>query len=154
MHTSFSAIQRDMHNALRNREEARLSTLRMLVASLKNRSIEKRGKGESEDLTEEEVARVIRSEVKKRRDAAGEFARGGRADLAEKETWESRILESYVPPDASEEEIKNIVQGVVGQTRAASEKDFGRIMGQVMGRIKGRASGERVAEIVKQMLAH
>ncbi len=142
-----------MQDALRNREEARLSTLRMLLASLKNYSIEKRTKGESENLTEEEVARLIRFEMKKRRDAAGEFTRGGRLDLAEKERQESRILESYVSPEITDEEIRGFARAVIEETGAVSDKDFGRIMGQVMGRIKERASGDRVAEIVKQMLA-
>ena len=145
-------IQKDLRDAMRVKNELRLSVLRMLSSAMHNREIEKRAKGGAEELSEEEVVVSIRSEVKKRRDAITEFTKGGRQDLVDKESAELKILEEYLPQELAEEEIEKIVREVITAAGMAGQKDFGRAMGEVMKKIKGRASGDRVSGVVRRMI--
>lgn len=146
-------INEDIKAALRKKDELRLSVLRMTSAALHNKSIEKRAKGGKEMLTEEETIAIMRSEVKKRRDAAGEFTRGNRPELAAKELEECLILQSYLPQELSDEEIEKNVTDVVVSMGSVSEKEFGKVMGEVMKRIRGQASGDRVQKLVRDALS-
>lgn len=146
-------ILQDTKEAMRSKDELRLLVLRMISAAIHNKELEKRAKtGKIEELAEEETIAVIRSEVKKRRDAIVEFEKGGRKDLVEKETAELEILERYVPQDLSDEEIEKIVREAIGSLGEATLKDFGRAMGEAMKRIKGQATGDRVAALVRKIL--
>jgi uncharacterized protein YqeY len=142
----------DLKAALKNQERGRLSVLRMLSAAIHNREIEKRTKSGVDELTDEEVVAAVRSEVKKRRDAIVEFEKGGRQDLAAKETYERGVLEGYLAQELSDTEIEQVVKGVIGTSGEFTPRDFGKIMGQVMVRLKGQASGERVSRMVKKFL--
>ena len=146
-------IQNDIKEVMRSKDELKLSVLRMLSAAIHNKELEKRAKtGKSEELTDEETIGVIHSEAKKRRDAIAEFEKGGRKDLADKESAELKILEGYLPQELSDEEIEKIVREVVVETGISDPTMFGRIMGEVMKRVKGRASGERMSAAVKKLL--
>lgn len=154
-------IQNDIKEAMRSKDELRLSVLRMLSSAIHNRELEKRAKtGKAEELNEEEIVAVIRSESKKRRDAIVEFEKGNRKDLAEKELAELKILETYLPKEISDQEIEKIVREVVIQLGAVTEKpfdkaqgrDFGRVMGEAMKKIRGQASGDRVSGAVRRIL--
>ena len=138
---------------MRDKNELKLSVLRMANAALKNRSIEKRGKGLEETLTEEEVIAVMRSEVKKRRDAIVEYEKGNRPELAQKEKEEMVILEQYLPVEMSDEEIEKIVKEVVTGIGDITPKGFGKVMGEAMKRVKGTASGDRVSVAVKKFIS-
>lgn len=144
----------DMKAAMKSRDELKLSVLRMLQSAMHNKEIEKKGNtgGKSGELSEEEMIAVFRSEIKKRRDAATGFAKGGRKESAEKELREVEILQSYLPSELSDEELENIVREVVAGLSAATEKNFGKIMKLVMQKVGGKATGDRVSEIVKKFL--
>lgn len=144
-------IQEDIKESLKKNQALRLGTLRMLSSALHNRQIEKRSRGAGE-LSEEETIGVLRSEVKKRREAIREFTKGGRQDLADRETEELAILQIYLPPELSDEEVERMVGEVMASAGALGPKDFGRIMGLVMIRVGTAASGERVAEILHSIL--
>lgn len=141
-----------MKEAMKARDELRVSVLRMLLAVIANREIEKKGKGVAPELTEEEVVAAIRSEAKKRRDAIEEFKKGGRKDLVEKELAELTILEFYLPPEMSEDELEKLAKEVVTSLGEVTPKDFGRAMGEVMKRVRGKASGNRVSNAVRKVL--
>lgn len=147
-------ITEDMKDAMRSRDDLKLSALRMLQAAIHNKEIEKKGKtgGASGELTEEELIAVFRSEIKKRRDAAEGFEKGGRQESAEKERRESEILQSYLPAEMPDEELEKIVAEVVAGLGAVTKKDFGKVMGEVMKRVKGQASGDRVNKILNTIL--
>lgn len=145
-------IKQDLEKALKSKDELRLSVLRMLSSALHNREIEKRAKTGDEVLTDEEQIAVLRSEVKKRKDAMAEFEKGGRGDLVEKETAELKILEKYLPPELGDEDIERIVREVKGNLGEITPRDFGRVMAEVMKRVRGQAGGDRVSAIVKHML--
>lgn len=141
-------ITEDMKVALRAKNEVTLGTLRMLVSALHNREIEKRAKSGSQELTEEEVMATIRSQVKRRKDAIGEFQKGGRDDLVKKESAELVVLEHYLPPEMPDDELLILIR----EARATLPSDApqGRVMGEVMKRVLGRASGDRVKLLVEQ----
>lgn len=146
-------IQNDIKEAMRGRDELRLSVLRMLFSAIHNRELEKRSKtGKAEELNEEEIVAVIRSETKKRRDAIGEFEKGGREDLAEKEADELKILEIYLPQEISDGEVEKIVGEIISGFGVVTSKDFGKIMGKVMQKIGSAASGDRVSGAVRKVL--
>ena len=147
-------IQEHATRALRSHDQALLGVLRMLLAALHNREIEKRAKDSGSALSDEEVIAVIRSEVKKRRDSIEQFGRGGRTDLVERESGEMALLETYLPREIPDDAIDQAVAEVIGQIGSVSDKDFGKIMARVMARLKGQASGDRVAAAVKRLLSH
>lgn len=149
-----SKIQQALKEAMRAKDELRLSVLRMLSSAIHNKELEKRAKtGNPEELTVEETIAVIRSEVKKRRDAIQEFEKGGRKDLADKESAELKILEEYLPQELSDEEIEKIVKEVIVESGASDPKQFGRVMGEAMKKIKWQASGDRVSSAVRRLLS-
>lgn len=147
-----ATIVEDTTRSLRAKDERRLTTLRMLSSAIHNREIEKRGKGEAGEITEEDVLGVLRFEAKKRRDAIAEFEKGRRPDLVEKEKQELSILEAYLPAELDDAVIGDAVKRVVAEFGNVGAKDFGRVMGEVMKRLKGRASGDRVSRAVKEAL--
>ncbi len=143
-------ISNDLQQAMKQKDALRVSALRMFIAAIRNKeiSLEKKDAG----LSEEEIMQVIRTEVKKRKEAAQEFEKGGRAEMSEKELGEAQILETYLPAELSADELQRLVATAAGEAGAADEHDFGAVMKAVMTAVKGRASGERVAETVRKIL--
>ncbi|MFA5028964.1 MAG: GatB/YqeY domain-containing protein [Candidatus Methylomirabilota bacterium] len=141
-------LTEDMTTALRSGDRLRLSVLRLLVALIKNREVEKRG-----PLTDAEVLQAITASCKQRQEAIEQFQRGGRADLVEKETAELGILRSYLPTPLTEEELRALVGAAIGEAQAVSPKDMGKVMAVLRPRVAGRADGKAVSELVREMLA-
>lgn len=144
-----NTIEEAARRALKNQEPELLSTLRMLLSAMKNREIEKRTRGGDAQLTEEEMMGVVKSEVKKRKDAIAEFQKGDRNEAAEKEARELAMLEKYLPAELSDEEIEKLLLPLA---KGASASDFGRVMGAAMKVIAGRASGDRVSAMLRRLL--
>ena len=147
---SFSErIQKELTDALKARDELRLSVLRMLKTALRNREVEKMG-----PLDDGDALAVVRMLVKQRREAVEEFTRVGRADRAAQEQKEIAILETYLPAAVSEEEIRKVIEEAVAETAANSAKDLGKVMKVVMGRFAGKnVDGKRVNEFVRARLS-
>ena len=139
----------DMTAAMKAQDAARTSTLRMLKAAITNR--EKEGGGE---LTDEDVQKLLRSQMKQRRDSVEQFEKAGRQELADKEKAEISIIESYLPQAASQEEIDQAVSAAISETGASSMKDMGAVMKAVMASLAGKnADGKMVSEAVKAKLS-
>jgi len=136
-------------DAMRAKEVARLSALRMLKAALMNREVE-RGR----PLDDGESRQVVSSLVKQRKDSIEQFTKGGRQDLVDKEAAEIRVLESYLPPSADPAAIERAVLDAIAETAATSAKDMGRVMKTVMAKLAGQSvDGKAVNELVRQKLA-
>jgi|SRR5580765_1255926 uncharacterized protein YqeY len=136
-------------DAMRAKEVARLSALRMLKAALMNREVE-RGRA----LDDSESRQVVSSLVKQRKDSIEQFTKGGRQDLVDKEAAEIRVLESYLPPSADPAAIERAVLDAIAETAATSAKDMGRVMKTVMAKLAGQSvDGKAVNELVRQKLA-
>ncbi len=169
-------INQDFQQALKEKKEEEVSVLRLLKAVIFNREKEKRYKlvKERKDivleklekesplakelekesaLSDEEIIEVILSEIKKRKEAIFEFEKGKREDLVKKEKREIEILERYLPPQLSEEEIRRLAKETIKKMKAESLKDMGKVMKEMIPKIKGRADGGLVSKIVRELLS-
>jgi uncharacterized protein len=141
-------ISAAMTAAMKAKDQARLAPLRMAKAALMNREIEKGGA-----LDDTEAQQVVASLIKQRRDSIEQFLKGGRDELAARETAEIAVLEAYLPPPVDPAEIERAVDQAISEVGATSAKDLGRVMKAVMGRLAGRgADGRTINEIVRRKL--
>jgi uncharacterized protein YqeY len=141
-------VSADIAAAMKARDASRLSALRMLKAAVMNKSVEK-----GRDLDDAEILQVVASLVKQRRDSIEQFAKAGRTDLVEKETGEIAVLQTYLPPSATHEEINAAVAEAITETGATSAKDLGKVMKAVMPKLAGKnADGKAVNEAVRRTL--
>ena len=135
---------------MRNREELRLSTLRMVKAAIKNKEVDKRG-----PLDEKEAHQVLATLVKQRRDSIEQFQKGGRQELADKEAAEIKLIEAYLPKAMGDDEISAAVKAVIAEMGSPTMKDMGAVMKNVMARLQAgsaRVEGKTVSETVKKQL--
>jgi uncharacterized protein YqeY len=145
----MTQIVDDMKSAMKQKEAARLSTLRMVKATLMNKKIETGG-----DLSDEEVMKVLNTLVKQRKDSAEQYTNAGRKELAEKEISEIAVIEEYLPAAASEEEIEKAVASAVEETGASSMKDMGTVMKCALATLAGKTvDGKAVSEAVRRRLS-
>ena len=141
-------VSADISSAMKAKDAARLSALRMLKAAIMNKGVEK-----GRDLDDAEVLQVVSTLVKQRRDSIEQFSNAGRVDLVDKETAEVTVLEHYLPPAASAEDIDAAVLEAIAETGARSPKDMGKVMKAVMPRLAGKnADGRAVSEAVRRKL--
>src|ERR671914_1298795 len=138
-------VNQDIAEAMRAKDQDRLGPLRMLKAALMNKKVE-RGK----DVTDAEAQQVVSTLVKQRKDSVEQFTNAGRQDLADKEKAEIAILETYLPPPVSREELEKAVDEAVRTTGASSPKDMGGVMKAVMAGLAGRnVDGKPINELVR-----
>jgi uncharacterized protein YqeY len=143
-------IQKDMVEAMRSRDELRLSTLRMVKSALKNKEIDKRG-----PLDDKEAQQVMNTLIKQRKDSIEQFQKGGRPELAEKEAAEIKFIEAYLPKALGEEEIAAAVKATIAEMGSPTLKDMGTVMKNTMARLQAsgaRVEGKTVSEMVKKQL--
>jgi hypothetical protein len=141
-------ITEDIAAAMKSKSAERLSTLRMLKAALMNKGVEK-----SRALDAAEELQVVSTLVKQRRDSIEQFTAGGREDLAAKERAEIAVLETYLPPSASDEDLDAAIAQAISDTGAAGPKDMGRVMKAVLALLAGKTvDGKKVSERVKAKL--
>lgn len=141
-------ISAAMTAAMKAKDQARLAPLRMAKAALMNREVEK-----GRPLDDTEAQQVVASLIKQRRDSIEQFLKGGREELAARETAEIAVLEAYLPPPVDPAEIERAVDESIREVGATSAKDFGRVMKAVMGRMAGHgADGRTINEMVRRKL--
>ncbi|MBQ7151333.1 MAG: GatB/YqeY domain-containing protein [Synergistaceae bacterium] len=142
-------ITHDLTQAMKERTEPKLSTLRMLKAELQKLQADK---GKAAVISDDDVYTVIRRLIKQRKDAAEQYAAGGANDRAESELAEIKILEPYLPKQLSDEELDAMIKEAAAEINAASPKDMGKLMKAVMSKAKGLADGNHVKEKVSAFL--
>jgi len=143
-------IQKDITNAMKARDEARLSTLRMVKTALMNKKIEKMA-----DLDDKEAQQVMSTLIKQRKDSIEQFTKGGRQEMADKEAAEIAVIETYLPKAAGEADILSVVKSVVAEMGSPTMKDMGTVMKNAMAKFaaKGaRVDGRVLSEAVKKEL--
>jgi uncharacterized protein len=146
--TLTEKVSTDLTAAMKAQDKRRLSALRMLKAALMNKSVEK-----GRDLEDAEVLQVVSSLVKQRRDSIEQFSKAGRTDLVAQETGEIEILEEYLPPAATADEVDAAIAAAIAETGAASAKDIGKVMKAVLPRLAGKnVDGRTVNEAVRRAL--
>lgn len=152
MDTDMSLQQKlmeEMKEGMRTGDQDRVSVIRLLRATIKNKEIDK---GKGQQLTEEEVLQVISTAVKQRKESIEMFSKGGREDLVEKEKRELEILHSFLPQPLSEEELRTKVKEAIAQSGASDIKQMGKVMKILVPQLVGRAEGTAISQMVKSCL--
>jgi len=141
-------IVSDLTAAMKAQDATALSTLRMVKAAMMNRQIEK-----GSELDDDDMQKLLRSLVKQRRDSIEQYEKAGRQELVDKETAEIKVIETYLPQAASQEEIEQAVAAAIAETSATSMKDMGKVMKAVQAALAGKnADGRTISETVKAKL--
>jgi len=141
-------IDVDLKAAMKKRDATRTSVLRLLKTAINSRMIEQK----INELGDSDVIALIRKDVKRHQDSIEQFKKGGRDDLVKKEEAELEILRSYLPKEASPDEIKEIARQIIKETGASSKKDFGKVMKAAMEKLKGGCDGKALSSIVNELL--
>ncbi|PWB79739.1 MAG: glutamyl-tRNA amidotransferase [Candidatus Methylomirabilota bacterium] len=138
----------DLKTALKSGDRLRTSVLRLLQALIKNREIEKRG-----ELDDAEIIQAVIASCKTRKEAIEQYRKAGREELAAKEEAELTLLEAYLPPPLSPEELQHKIQEALVAAQASSLKDMGKVMALLMPQIAGRADGKVASQLVREALS-
>lgn len=141
-------LAEDLKGAMKSGDRLKTSVIRLLGSLIKNREIEKRG-----ELDDQETIQAVVASCKLRKEAIEQYVKGGRNDLAAKEEAELKLLESYLPPPFSPEELRQKVDEAILASSAASLKDMGRVMALLMPEIAGRADGKVASQMVREALS-
>jgi uncharacterized protein YqeY len=145
--TLHQKITEDLKEAIKARDELRISSLRLLKAAVKNAQVEKR-----RELEDDEIQSIISSFIKKNTEAAEVFRKGDREDLARKEEEEIKILYQYLPKQFTSEEIEKILRDIISELSATGSKDLGKVMKAAMAKMAGQAQGKEVNKIAARLL--
>lgn len=142
-------LDADMKTALKEKDQLKLSTVRMVKSAMKYKETEPGATGPLDDTG---ILQVLTSEIKKRRDSVAEYEKAGRTDLAEKEQAEIAVLQGYLPAQLTAEELSKVVDEAIAEAGATGPKDMGKVMKVLTPKTQGRADGKVVADLVKQKL--
>ena len=143
-------LRDDLHTAMREHDELRTATIRMVLTAITNEEV---AGAAARELTDDEVQAVLRREAKKRREAATAYADGGRPERAERESAELSVVETYLPAQLDDAELAGLVRAAIAETGAAGPRGMGPVMKAVQPRVAGRADGGRVSAEVRRQLA-
>jgi uncharacterized protein YqeY len=146
--TLIDRIEDELHEAMRERDETRRDTLRLILSSLRGAEKELQ-----RPLSEQEELQVLQRERKRRVEAYDAFAAAGREEQAAKEEAELEVLEAYMPEPLEEDELEEIIDNVIAEVGATSMRDLGRVMADVMPQVSGRVDGSVVSQLVREKLA-
>ncbi|OSQ51783.1 GatB/YqeY domain-containing protein [Marivita geojedonensis] len=147
-------INTSVKQAMRDKDSARLSTLRLINAAIKDRDIAARGDGNEDGVADDEVLAILGKMVKQRKDTAKTYEEGGRLDLAERELSEIEVIEEFLPRPLSDDEVKGAIDAAVTETGASSIRDMGRVMGALKAKYTGQMDFGAVGGMVKDRLSN
>jgi hypothetical protein len=140
-------IEQDFIEAYKNREELKVSVLRLVKSAVKNAEIQKK-----EELTDDDVITVMKKEAKQRRETIKEFEKANQLEAAKKEEMELNIIEAYLPKQLSEDEVKNIVQSTINELDIENQAQIGKLIGAVMSKCGNLVDGNTVSRIARETL--
>ncbi len=142
------SIQNDMKQAMRDKDSARLATIRLINAAIKQREVDERI-----ELSDDQVLEVLTRMLKQRRDSVAQYEEAGRTDLSENEKFEIGVIEAYMPPALDDSELDSMVEAAIAESGASGPRDMGKVMGLLKPRIQGRADMGAVSGKVKARLS-
>jgi uncharacterized protein len=145
-------IGEDIKTAMKAKDKIRLQTVRSIKKAILEKEVEIRPQGH-ESLTEEQEIELLSQQAKQRRDSIEQFQNAGRDDLADKESQELAIIETYLPEQVSDNELEAIIDEIIANSGATSVKDLGKVMGPAMKQLKGKADGKKIQALVKSKLS-
>lgn len=142
-----------LKTAMKAKEATAVSTLRLILAALKDRDIAARGKGSSEGISDEDILEMLQKMVRQRRESIEAYTKGSRPDLVEKEEAEIAVIERFLPQQMTPEETAAAVEAVVSELQAGSVKDMGKVMARLKEQFSGRMDFGKASQLVKQRLS-
>ena len=142
-----------LKSAMKEKDQRCISTLRLILAALKDRDIAAKGKGNKEGLSEDEILGLLQSMIKQRREAIALFEKGGRMELAQHEAEEIAVIEEFLPEQMSDDDIATAIDGVIADADAGSLKDMGKVMGTLKEKFAGRMDFSKASALVKERLS-
>jgi len=148
-----STLNQALKEAMRAKDERAVSTLRLILAALKDRDIAARAKSNDAGVSDDDILQMLQSMVKARRDSIAMYEKGGRLELAEREAAEIEIIQRFLPQQMSEEEIASAVRDVIQEIGADGLKQMGAVMGELRTRFAGRMDFGKASPIVRQALS-
>jgi uncharacterized protein YqeY len=146
--TLSQRLQRDLQQAIRDKDGNRKSAIRLVRAAILNEQIAKQ-----RELADEDILEIIRKEIKQHRESLSEFEKGQRADLVTEEQEQLAVLLSYLPPQMSRSEIVGAAQQAIAEVQPSGPEQLGQVMRILMPRVRGKADGKTVNEVVKELLS-
>jgi uncharacterized protein YqeY len=146
-------LNESLKEAMKAKDSRRVSTLRLILAALKDRDIAARGKGETDEIGDEQILQMLATMVRQRRDSIAQYEQGGRVDLAEQEQEEIAIIEDFMPRQLSEDEVRQAAEALVAELSATGVKDMGRVMGEIKKRYTGQLDMGKASAVVKELLS-
>ena len=141
-----------LKQAMKEKDALVVSTVRLVIAKLKEQDIEVRGKGKTDGIGDAEIQQMLQSMIKQRRESIGLYEQGGRPELAEKERGEIAIIERFLPKQLSDAELESAVKDMIAAVGAASIKDMGRTMATLRERYAGQIDNAKASQVVKRLL--
>lgn len=145
-------IGEDIKTAMKAKDKLRLQTVRGIKKAILDKEVELRPQGQ-DSLTPEQEIELLSQQAKQRRDSIQQFTNAGRDDLAEQESQELAIIETYLPEQLSDEEVARVIDELIAASGATTMKDLGKVMGPAMKQLKGKADGKKIQELVKSKLS-
>ena len=140
-------LEKDMIEAMKNKEKDRLTVIRMVKAALKQEQIDHK-----KEINDDLLIDVVTKQIKMRKDSISEFEKGNRKDLIEKTEEEIKVLENYLPEQLSMEEVIKIIDEIMDEVKPESSKDMGKVMKEAQAKLKGKADMKEVSSIIKEKL--
>ena len=139
--------------SMKEKKERFVSTLRLILAALKDRDIAAKTKGDKDELTDDEILGLLQSMIKQRRESIQLFEKGGRMELAQQEAEEIAVIEEFLPEQMSDDEMAAVISGVIGEAEAESLKDMGKVMGALKDQFPGQMDFAKASAMVKEQLS-
>jgi hypothetical protein len=146
-------IDEDIKVAMKAKDKLRLETVRSIKKAILEKEVALRPKGQ-DSLNQEQEIELLAQQAKQRRDSIEQYQQAAREDLADKESQELAIIETYLPKQLSEEELNTVLAEIIASVGATSAKDLGKVMGTAMQQLKGKADGKKIQELVKKKLVN
>lgn len=143
----------ELKNALKSQNKAAVSTIRLILAALKDRDISARGDGRSEGINENEILSMLQSMIKQRKDSIKMYEDAGRTELAQQESDEIKVIETFLPKQLDDEQVQKEIAAIIAETGADNIKDMGKVMGQLKSRFAGQIDMGKAGGMVKEKLA-
>ena len=140
-------LSSDLRNAQKSRDSLKIDTLRLLISEIKNKEIDLR-----REIEHEEIISILATQIKKRKEAASIYEKNDRKDFCEKELKESSFLETYLPEQVGEEELRKRIQEILAEVGAQGPRDMGKVMKIVIPEFKGKADGSLIKNLVSELL--
>jgi len=147
-----SELNTAMKEAMKNKNQTALSTIRLINAALKDRDITARGNGKADGIEESEILSMLQSMIKQRQESAKTYCDAGREELAEREEAEIEVIKQFLPKQLGEDEVKAAIETIIADTGAESIKDMGKVMGVLKGQYAGQVDMGKAGGLVKELL--